>query len=135
MKKAIPDIEEIEKIEKKKLRSSHKSEKEYFSKNKNVAGMATSDKKVILNPNLKDKNSRRSVYENEKARLHMKQSKDRPKYTTTDEQKKRFEKYGSKQDIRETIAARLHANDSSAGIPTKAQVKYAEKLGKEMRKK
>ena len=51
----------------------------------------------------------------------------------SDNQKK-FKDYGSKQDIRETVAARLHSNDSSAGIPTKKQVKYAENLRKDIAK-
>jgi hypothetical protein len=118
----------------KKLRSPYPSEREYFKRNPTVGGMATEDKKIILNDygDLTE-SQKHGIYNLENSRLHMKESKNRPRFKLTNEQKKKFSKYSKKkQDILETIASRMFVGDTSAGLTTPEQVKYVENLRKEM---
>lgn len=114
------------------LRSPYESELEYFKKNPKVAGMATEDQKVIFNPysEVHPKYSE-NIYKNEVSRILMRNSKNRPDFDLTEEQKKSFKGYGSEQDIKETIMARALSGDESAGNLTQAQKKYLESLKKE----
>lgn len=107
------------------LRSPYESEIEYFKKNPNVAGMATEDEKVIFNPysSVHPKYSE-NIYKNEASRILMKNSKNRPSFDLTEEQKKIFKGYGNDQDIRETIVARALSEDESTGNLTDNQKKY-----------
>ena len=87
--------------------------------------MATEDNAVILNPySTLSEAQKQAVVKNEKSRIYMRTSGVKPKFNITDEQKKLFAEYGSEQDIRETIAARILSGDSSAGDITDEQVKW-----------
>lgn len=113
-------------------------ENDYFRRNPHVAGMATEDGRVILNPysSLSD-DEQGAVYLNEASRLLMRESSP-PSFNITPEQRERFatinngQPYGSEQDIRETIAARILSGDPSAGAATPEQFAYARGLGHRM---
>lgn len=117
-------------------RQPHGSELEFFKANRHVAGMAADDNRVVLNPfsDIKE-DEMKQVYLNELARILMRTGAiERPQYGLTDEQNSFFsginggEPYGSGQDIRETLAARLLSGDPSAGRATMDQTSYVEKL-------
>lgn len=115
------------------LRDPYESELSYFKKNPNVAGMATEDERVIFNPysHVHPKNSD-NIYKNEAARIHIRKSKNKPKFKITPEQHESFKDYGEEQDIRDTIAARILSGDESAGNFTPEQKEYADMLNNEM---
>ena len=111
-------------------------EVEYFKKNPHVSGMAAEDGSVILNPNskLSDK-ERKSVIQNESSRIFMKNKEHKPSFKITDQQRESFKNYGTEQDIKETIAARILSGDPSAGISTEEQQNFAKELGRKMKSK
>jgi len=111
-------------------RHPYPGEMDYFRKNPHVAGMATEDESVIINP-FKQMNpqERAAVVMNETARVMMRAGKvPRPEFAVTDEQRRQFSGYGSEQDIRETIAARILSGDPSAGSATPEQSEFAKSL-------
>jgi hypothetical protein len=66
-------------------RTPYQSELDYFKANPTVAGMATEDNRVIINPysNL-TKDEKNSVFQNEKARIIMRtDEKAKPKFLLT----------------------------------------------------
>lgn len=115
------------------LRDPYESELNYFKENPNVAGMATEDNKVILNPysKLSDK-EKESVITNETARIKMRDKKYEPTFELTAEQRKFLDsttyKNASDKDRKATIAARILSGDPSAGKPTKEQLEFVQKL-------
>jgi len=113
-------------------RKPHQSELDYFKKNPGVSGMAASDNKVILNPysDLTDEQYQ-SVYKNESARIYMRENGG-PDFEITDKQKEAFSNYGSLQNIKDTIAARILSGDPSALDVTDEQREYAGGLVKSM---
>jgi len=119
-------------------RQPYKSESKYFRKNPKVAGMATSDDKVILNPfsglTLLQKNA---VVKNERSRLLMRKAMSHPIFALTKEQKNAFKRYSSlKRDVKETIAARIASGDPSAGRVTTAQRMYVqERLNSQLKRR
>ena len=110
------------------VRAPYESELAYFKSNPHVSGMAAEDNRVILNPysNLSE-NQKRSVILNEAARIYMREHGG-GRFAITDEQKERFRGYGSEQDVRDTIAARILSGDPSAGNATPEQIKYVSEL-------
>ncbi len=115
------------------IREPFKSELEFFGINTNVAGMATEDGRVVLNPfSALSEIEKRSVVLNESARVIMRTQSVKPKFSLTKKQSEDFKIYGGIQDQRETIAARILSGDPSAGQPTKEQMKFVEKLKKKM---
>ena len=118
------------------MRAPTDSEQKYFKTNPHVAGMATEDDRVVLNPfsALSDK-EKSAVVKNEMARIFMRNSKERPSFALTDEQKRRFGSYSANEkDVRETVAARLLSGDPSAGTPTTEQSAYVDHLRAAMAK-
>lgn len=115
------------------LREPYESELKYFKENPGVAGMATEDDRVIFNPysSVHPKNSD-SIYQNEASRIHIRKSKNKPKFNLTKEQKESFKDYGQDQDIRDTITARIISGDESAGKFTPEQKEYADRVRNEM---
>lgn len=111
------------------LRNPYVSEEMYFATSPNVAGMMTEDGKVILNPSLAG-SARRSVYNNERARLHLKDNP--PSFELTEDQKAMLENttYANAADDyrKSTIAARLFSGDPSAGKPSFEQDAYVRRL-------
>ena len=115
-------------------RGPFEGELQFFQRNPGVAGMATADDKVILNPfSQNSPEQQQQVLLNESARVFMRVNKIRPDFELTPEQKKTFKSYSPDiQDKRETIAARLLSNDLSAGKPTKKQLEFKAKLHEQM---
>uniref|UniRef100_A0A6M3J2B6 Putative methyltransferase n=1 Tax=viral metagenome TaxID=1070528 RepID=A0A6M3J2B6_9ZZZZ len=114
-------------IDEVKERKPTGSEVDYFKNNPNVSGMATSDNAVILNPfSSLSAQEKAAVLTNEKSRVYMRGSGIRPDFTLTQKQKKAFSNYGSEQDIKETIAARILSGDPSAGEFPQEQQKWVD---------
>lgn len=102
-------------------REPYQSELDYFKNNTNVAGMATEDNKIILNPysSLSDEEMRQ-VGLNEGVRLFL---RNNPNYIgnfgLTKQQKQSFGNYSNNiDDIRSTILARILTKDPSVGKAT-----------------
>jgi len=107
------------------VRSPYDSELGFFKSNKNVAGMATEDDAVIVNPySGLDGRGEEAIINNEKARVYMRTNGVRPNYNITNKQQVAFSQYGMPQDIRETIASRILTNDHSALDATPDQRKW-----------
>ena len=111
-------------------RAPYESELGFFLRNPLVAGMAAEDNRIILNPfsaNRPDEQG--SVAMNEAARVQMRlNAMLQPRFDLTPEQIDRFGQYGSPDDIRQTIAARIFSGDPSAGTPSPAQVSHVNRL-------
>ena len=124
-----------------KVRGTYSGEDSYFKKNPHVAGMATEDGKIILNPYSKNTpNEQRAVAKNEAIRLWMRDNKFAPKFKLTDAQKKQFEgtaygKPGNEMHAKHTIIARILTGDPSAKDATPMQKKWAESVMKKIGKK
>jgi hypothetical protein len=114
--------------EKTYIRDPFESELNFFRKNKNVGGMATEDGKVILNPfSSLSSAEKEAVALNESARLYMRKI-GAPSFLITDAQKNKFKEYGSEDDIKSTIAARILSNDPSVSNATDEQIKYVNRF-------
>jgi hypothetical protein len=110
------------------IREPFESELEFFKKNKSVGGMATEDGKVILNPfSSLSKTEKEAVALNESARLYLRKI-GAPSFSITNDQKKKFNEYGSEDDVKSTIAARILSNDLSVSDATEEQIKYVNRF-------
>ena len=111
-------------------------EEKLFRERPGVAGMATGDNRVIINPYSPiSKEMKDLVRTNETARLAMRNGYPRPDFELTPKQQEFFntvqngKPYSEDlQDIKETIAARVMTGDDSAQDYTKEQEMYADKL-------
>jgi hypothetical protein len=113
------------------LRSNlYPGEDEFFRKNPTVAGMASDDNRVILNPySTLSGREKEAVIMNEAARVHMRRNLDKPKFSLTPEQQARFANYSQNpDDVRATVAARILSGDPSAGKATPEQMEYVQRL-------
>ena len=120
------------------MRKPYEGEMQYFQKNQHVAGMATDDGKIILNPfsNLKPEEYQ-SVAVNESARLLMRKDPSLvPNFELTDQQMRMLDtgtyRNADPVDRRATIAARLLAGDPSGGVPTSEQQAFVDSLKKRL---
>jgi len=109
----------------KRSRPLYSGEESYFKNNPNVAGMATDDNYVILNPySPLSKTQMSNVQANEAARLYMKQL-GIPNISLTREQEQNLAGTtyaNASDDVRKaTILARILSQDKSGGIPTLEQ--------------
>lgn len=116
------------------MRKPFKSEMDYFRKNPSVAGMATEDNKVIINPftQISDQ-QKQAVAVNEAARVWMRTKKDyAPDFTLTEQQEQFLNtttyRNAPASERLATIAARLLSNDTSAGVPTADQNIFVARL-------
>jgi hypothetical protein len=117
------------------LRETFPSEDEFFKSRPDIAGMATDDGAVVLNPysslTVKELDA---VALNEAARVVMaKREHLRPEFQLTPEQGAAFANYGPGEAIRATVAARLLSGDPSALTPTPEQIDFVVRLAGEMR--
>lgn len=106
------------------------SERWFFSKHPTVSGMAAADYRVVLNPYSKHNRLEQAcVVTNEFARIAMwRFNRLRPYFLISRRQRLQFKGYGTDQDIRETIVARLITNDPSVPHPSPSQKRAADKL-------
>jgi hypothetical protein len=115
------------------MRKPYASELKYFKKNANVAGMATEDNRVILNPysNL-NPDQYQSVAVNEASRIMMRQPEFKPDFELTNQQKSFLDtttyRNATEDERRATIAARILSGDSSAGVATSEQNMFVDRL-------
>ena len=116
------------------MREPFKGELDYFRKNPSVAGMATEDNKVIINPFTQlNEQQKRAVAINEAARVWMRTKKEyAPDFSLTKEQEQFLDtttyRNAQESDRLATIAARLLSNDTSAGVPTAEQSLFVSRL-------
>ena len=114
------------------IRQPFDTELEFFKKRPEVAGMATEDNKIILNPfSSNTPEEQQSVAQNEALRLFMNQNNVAPDFSLTKEQKSMFkgsEYETNEQAAKQSILARYLTNDPSAGNLTKEQKDYANAL-------
>lgn len=118
------------------IRSPYQGEMQFFQKNPHVAGMATEDKRIILNPaSGLSENERMAVAKNEAIRLFMQDKKFQPAFELTPQQMQFFQKMGAdyakpehKMAARHTILARILSGDPSVGTPTNEQIQEANRL-------
>lgn len=113
------------------------SERSYFKANPNVGGMAADDNHIIINPFSKLSPAERdSVRVNEYARIFMRTHPDmKPEFNLTPEQMNAFAQYGSPDDQRQTIVARIISGDPSAGRATPHQRLWANHVSNAMGEK
>lgn len=132
----MPDTKKTQTVYGYEIRSPYQGELQFFQKNPQVAGMATEDKRIILNPasGLSDK-ERMAVAQNEAIRLFMNEKGFQPTFELTPEQMSFFQKMNAdyakpqnKMAARQTILARILSGDPSAGTPTKEQMQEANRL-------
>jgi hypothetical protein len=113
-------------------RDPYKGELDFFKKKPNVAGMATEDNKIILNPYSKNTpEEQAAVAKNEALRLFMKKTGFQPEFELTKEQLEFFKNTPYSKDLnaaRQTILARILTGDPSAKTASKEQMKAAEEL-------
>ena len=114
-------------------RDLEEGELDFFKKRPEVAGMATDDNKIILNPFSKNSPAeQQAVAQNEALRLFMRQQGIKPKFKLTDEQKEFFKGTEYEKDpsaANQTILARILTGDPSAKNATPEQIKAAQELG------
>lgn len=100
------------------VRDPYKSELEFFKKRPEVAGMATDDSKIILNPfSTLSKNELNSVLQNEALRIFMRQNEVNPSFDLTKSQMEAFRGSEYENDSnasKQTILARILTGDPSA---------------------
>jgi hypothetical protein len=109
-------------------------EADFFRENPHVAGMATEDKRVIINPQAHPDVDTDMVKLNEAARLFMRHGEHRPGFEITPEQGAALSGYSENpQDIRDTLAARLMTGDPSGGRATPDQTAYVSALANSLK--
>jgi len=112
-----------------RVRNTYASEESFFKSNPGVAGMATEDQAVVLNP-LRNftANELDSVVRNERVRLLISSGKiPKPTFEPSKSQRKALGGYsGSSDDFLATIAARAASGDPSIGSVTNQQKAYVD---------
>lgn len=105
------------------------SESEFFKTRPGVAGMATEDDCVVLDPysDLAEC-EREAVLLNESARVFMRRSGLCPTFALSAAQESFFANYGPTDSIKATIAARILSGDPSALEPTNEQLAFVREL-------
>jgi len=107
-------------------------EDKFFSDRPEVAGMASQDDTIILNPySPLSKKQLGSVAQNEALRLKMRKEDFTPSIDITDEQKAFFKGTEYEKDpkaMRQTIFARIYSGDSSAMATPEQKKSFKEYL-------
>tara|TARA_R110000772_G_scaffold265805_1_gene387561 strand:- start:435 stop:863 length:429 start_codon:yes stop_codon:yes gene_type:complete len=107
-------------------------EDKFFSDRPEVAGMASQDDTIILNPySPLSKKQLGSVAQNEALRLKMRKEDFTPSIDITDEQKAFFKGTEYEKDLkamRQTIFARIYSGDSSAMATPEQKKSFKEYL-------
>ena len=123
------------------VRNPYKSEDVWFALNPKVAGMASEDGRIVLNPysGLSDEN-KAAVAKNEAIRLFMRENNVDPQFKVTPEQMKSFAgtEYGKKGNevfMRQTLVSRILTGDPSAANATEEQRKAAQSIMQQITKR
>jgi hypothetical protein len=124
------------------VRDPYPSESDFFFANPHVAGMASEDDRITLNPYSKlSRSEMDSVARNEAIRLFMRKSNYAPDFELTSEQMNTFKGMGAdyakpenKMAARHTVLARILSGDPSVGKPSEAQLKAAKELSRKLPK-
>ena len=119
------------------IRKPGVSERLWFSKHRDTAGMATEDGKIILNPysNL-DKPQRQLVIKNEASRLWLRENNIVPDFELTPEQKQSFTNTPYANDegaLKQSVLGRIISGDPSALNVTPRQAEWADWLDNRMK--
>jgi hypothetical protein len=115
------------------LRELWPGEDKFFRAHPDVSGLAADDDSVVINPYAALTEAQSSaVALNEAARVVMRRPNIRPEFALTDEQRTAFASYGTLEDIRATIAARILSGDPTALTPTVEQIAFVCCLANEM---
>ena len=115
------------------LREPWPSEDKFFRERPDVSGLAADDDSVVINPYAPLTEAQSSaVALNEAARVVIRRPSTRPEFVLTDEQRVAFAAYGTIEDIRATIAARILSGDPTALTPTVEQIAFVCRLASEM---
>lgn len=116
------------------LREPWPSEEEFLRSRPDVAGLASDDGAVVINPYcLLSEKEIEAVALNEAARVVMSTRVDlRPDFALTPEQEAAFVNYGPREAVKATVAARILSGDPSALIPTAEQTAFVMRLAREM---
>ncbi len=119
-------------VEKYGVRKPYQGELDFFKKRPEVAGMATDDFKIILNPFSKNsQQEQNAVAQNEALRLFMRENNIIPDFSLTKKQKSIFQntEYGQNEDaLRQSIISRYLTGDPSVGDITQEQKDYANRI-------
>jgi hypothetical protein len=114
------------------IRTPYKSELTFFKGRPEVAGMATEDNKIILNPfSPLSPQEKMAVAKNEALRIYMRQNEINPSFDLTKAQQKMFVGTEYEKDpvsAKQSILARILSNDPSAKDATLDQTLEAQKL-------
>lgn len=114
------------------IRKPYDTELSYFKNNPTVAGMATEDNKIILNPYSKNTSKeQQAVAKNEAVRLFMNLQNIVPSFDLTEEQQKFFKGSAYEKDsiaAKQTIISRILSGDPSAKNVTDEQMKAAKEI-------
>jgi hypothetical protein len=116
------------------IRKPYEGEADFFKSRPEVAGMATEDNAITLNPYSKNTpEQQKLVAKNEAIRQYLKENKISPAFNLTPEQETAFAEteYGKSKDktpLKHTIIARILTGDSSAGNATQEQMNEAKAI-------
>lgn len=114
------------------MRKPYAAELKFFKERPEVAGMATEDNKIILNPFSKNSpEEQQAVARNEALRLYMKMGNVEPDFELTKDQQSFFKGTEYEEDpvnARRTTLARILTGDPSAGTITSEQSQFADKF-------
>lgn len=123
------------------VREPESGENDFFGKNPTVAGMATDDGAIILNPySTLSQREKNAVLLNEASRLLLKQT-GVPKFEVTDQQRQFFADLAARgipaeqsdDDIRATLIGRIISGDPSAKDVTDDQRRVASAVAARLR--
>jgi hypothetical protein len=131
----MPDTKKPATVYGYEIRSPYQGEMTFFQKNPHVSGMATEDKRIILNPaSGLSEAEQMAVAQNEAMRLFMKDKQFKPAFEITPQQLSYFKSMGAdyakpenKLAAQHTILARILTKDPSI-TPTKEQAQEAKRL-------
>ncbi len=114
------------------------SELGFFKANSTVSGMATEDKKIILNPFIRlNPEQEESVLRNEATRLFLRDKKYKYDFDITPEQKEIFKDtiYGkpeNENELKSTILSRALSGDPSSGTISPRQQNWVDWIRKKL---
>ena len=118
------------------IRKPMGGEDTYFRAQRNVAGMAAEDGKIVLNPySPNTKKQQMLVAKNEAIRLWLRDNEVDLDFDVTPDQVSSFagtayEKPENREHLKATLVARWLTGDSSAGAPTQIQQSWADHVKK-----